>query len=166
MVRASSWPRTPERSHFPEGDFLAACHPVFLPRSSLTLRFGHAVGPAVLVGPRRVSSGQRRASGRSKVCQLQWRQPSLSNWVLKSFGNCGLVSSSLGLGTALRYRPKCRRVRLGRVDPGDSHKPTRSPRPLRKSLAFGIFLYLDGANLVNFLTHCDQIWKPDFRFDL
>ncbi|MEA2915321.1 MAG: hypothetical protein QOJ15_7402 [Bradyrhizobium sp.] len=23
-----------------------------------------------------------------------------------------------------------------------------------------------GANLVNFLTHCNQIWKPDFRFDL
>jgi hypothetical protein len=51
---------------------------------------------------------------------------------------------------------------------GDMVLPRRrNPHTLSKSLAFRILLYLDhGANLVNFLTHCNQIWKPDFRFDL
>jgi hypothetical protein len=52
---------------------------------------------------------------------------------------------------------------------GDMLLPRRrNPHTLSKSLAFGILLFLDqsGTNLVNFLTHCNRIWKPDFRFDL
>src|SRR5258706_9989852 len=39
------------RSHFAEGNFLFACHPVFLPRSSHSFDSAMPFGPAVWLGP-------------------------------------------------------------------------------------------------------------------
>ncbi len=80
-------------SHFPEGDFLVACHPVC---HEVRLRFDSAMplGQRFWLGPGacRQDNVARRAAPR--FCQLQWRQPSLSNWVLKSFGNWARLSGT------------------------------------------------------------------------
>src|SRR5438046_9181230 len=39
------------RSHFPKGDFLFACHPVFLPRSPHSFDSAMPFGPAAWLGP-------------------------------------------------------------------------------------------------------------------
>ncbi len=92
MVRASSWPRTPERSHFPEGDFLVACHPVFF-----ATKFAYAS-----IRPCRWASGFGWAPARvvrttSRVGPLQGLSASMAPAILVELGLKVFRQSRLGI---------------------------------------------------------------------